>query len=183
MDNLRLFISLPLEDKTAQRLNKEFKRLTLPWEKLKPVAIQDMHLTLKFLGDTPLDKLPEIISALETVQLDVENLDLKISGTKIFSPHRPQVIVLNITNNPALQELYQQIEESLFKAALAHKEMKQFSPHITLARVKQAASLDEFKALESWQVNQDFHVNHFDLQESVLTTKGPEYTILQSFDL
>lgn len=183
MDTFRLFISLPVETTVASKLITEFKRLDLPWSKLKTVPAKDLHLNLKFLGDTTLDKLPDIINALEKVDLNINSFDLKIVGAKIFNPQRPQVIFLNLADSLELQALYQQIEQELFNTGLAHKEMKRFSPHLTLCRVKQAATLEEFKALETWQVTKDFSVNHFTLQESVLTPQGPEYTILQSFDL
>lgn len=183
MDNLRLFISLPLEPGLSKRLLSDFKRLDLPWSKLKVVPAQDLHLTLKFLGDTPLLKLPEIISALEKVDINLDNFDLSINGVKIFNPQRPQVIVLSFEDNKELQLLYGQIEAELFKANLAHKEMKKFTPHVTLARVKQAANIDEFNNLQKWTPQRDFSVNHFNLQESLLTAQGPEYSILQSFNL
>jgi 2'-5' RNA ligase len=183
MDSFRLFISLPVEAGVASKLLKEFKRLDLPWEKLKTVEAKDLHLTLKFLGDTALEKLPDIINALENIDLNINNLDLKISKAKIFNPQRPQVIVLGLAENLELMALYQAIEDELFSAGIAHKEMKRFSPHITLARVKQAATIEEFKTINDWQIEKEFSVNHFDLQESVLSSHGPEYNILQSFNL
>lgn len=183
MDSFRLFISLPVEVGVASKLLKEFKRLDLPWEKLKTVEAKDLHLTLKFLGDTPLEKLPDIINALENINLNINNLDLKISQAKIFNPQRPQVIVLGLAENLELMALYQAVETELFEAGIAHKEMKKFSPHLTLARVKQAATIEEFKAIENWQIEKDFSVNHFNLQESVLSSTGPEYNVLQSFNL
>lgn len=183
MDTFRLFISLAVEPGLASRLLKEFRRLDLPWEKLKTIEAKDLHLTLKFLGDTPLEKLPEIINALENVDLNINNFDLKINKAKIFSPQRPQVVVLNLAESLELNALYQAIEEELFDAGIAHKEMKRFSPHLTIARVKQAASAEEFKALDDWKIDKDFSLNHFDLQESILSAKGPSYNVLQSFTL
>ena len=183
MDYFRLFISLPMEPSLAKKIVKEFHGLDLPWQKLKNVNPDQLHLTLKFLGDTPLDKIPLLIDTLEKIKNDISQLDLNIKQAILIQPHRPQVISLEINQNQDLQILYDNIEQSLFTAGLKHKEMRRFLPHITLARIKQSAEEKEFAPLKKWSLNQSFSVNHFDLQESRLTPQGPIYNILQSFNL
>ena len=78
MDQARLFISLPLEGALTRDIHKGFESLDLPWEKLKIVEPDNMHLTLKFLGPTPIEKIPDIINALQKIKLSV-NLVLLIS--------------------------------------------------------------------------------------------------------
>lgn len=183
MDYFRLFISLPVETTLAKKIMAEFQSLDLPWEKLKNINPEQLHLTLKFLGDTPLDKIPLLVATLEKIKTDLSQLDLNINQAILIQPHRPQVVSLQMKPSQNLQILYDAIEQNLFTAGLAHKEMRRFLPHLTLARIKQSATEKEFAALKKWTINKSFSVNHFDLQESQLTPRGPIYTTLQSFNL
>jgi RNA 2',3'-cyclic 3'-phosphodiesterase len=182
MENIRLFISISLEESLTTSLQKKFQTLALPWEKLKPVDPKILHLTLKFLGDVPVDKLPDLIEALSKVA-GTEPIELQVKGTSIIDAHKPRILRLDFEDSPKLQVLYDSIEQVLFDAGLAHKEIRKFSPHITLARIKQQAEIGEFKEFDDWQVKKIFSISHFELQESVLTRKGPEYTVLQTFDI
>ena len=183
MNMKRLFIALPIEAGFSRQLLKNFGTLDLPWEKLKIVDFEQLHLTLKFLGDTPLDKLPEIIKALNEIKIGTKDIELNIYQTKIFNPARPQVLSLSIKENLNLQKLYDAIDQKLFDKSLAHKEIRKFTPHLTLARIKKSADLKEFDAFTNWPVNKIFSISYFELIESELTSKGPVYTVLQIFDL
>ena len=59
-----------------------------------------MNLTLKFLGDTPLEKLPKLIEALGDLKIKMGDIELNIDQSKIFNPKRPQVLNLSIKDNP-----------------------------------------------------------------------------------
>ncbi len=183
MENRRLFISLPLEPALTKQIIKKFQQLDLPWEKLKIVDPQHIHITLKFLGDTPIDRIPEIIDVLNQVSMKIDYLDLDITRTVVFNKTRPQVLSLEIAPNQKLQNLQAAIEELLYQAGLANKDMRRFSPHLTLARVKQSADFAEFKNFLDWPIKSSFTSSYFELQESELTKQGPEYNVLQTFDL
>ncbi len=183
MDQARLFISLPLEGALTRDIHKGFESLDLPWEKLKIVEPDNMHLTLKFLGPTPIEKIPDIINALQKIKLSEDNIELITDKTQIFNEKRPQVLSIGLQTNETLQELYNKIDQSLFDAGLAHKEVRRFKPHLTIARVKQSATMDEFTDWQNFKTNKIFSINSFVLIESVLSKKGPHYTTLQSFDL
>lgn len=183
MENLRLFVSIPVEGALSKAIFKQFKSLDLPWEKLKASELDQLHLTIKFLGDTPLEKLPELISVLQDIDTHISHLELQIKGPVIFNDKRPQTLVLKIEDNQKLQQLYNAIDEALFTAGLANKEIRKFSAHLTLARVKQSAKFEEFKNFSNWQMIGNFSVSYFELQQSELSRSGPEYTVLQTFDL
>jgi len=182
MENIRLFISISLETGLSRDIYKRFQSLDLPWEKLRPVDPQILHLTLKFLGNTPVEKIPDLINALSSLE-KTEAIDIEIKGASVLDPRRPRILRLDFADNPKLQQLYDDIEQVLFDDGLAHKEVRKFTPHITLARIKQQAEVGEFKEFSDWKINRNFSVGTFELQESILTKKGPEYTVLQSFDI
>lgn len=183
MGTKRLFISLPLDQTTSKDIHKKFSNLKLPWEKIRTVRPEQLHLTLKFLGDTDIDNIPFLINSLNKVKIGTDDIQLNIYQTQIFSPERPKILNLGIKIEHNLRKLYDQIENMLFDEGLAPKESRQFSAHITLARVKKTASLEEFENFNSWSINKFFYVSHFELQESTLSKNGPEYTVLQTFNL
>jgi len=183
METKRLFIAMPVETSLSKDILKKFSSLNLPWEKLKKVTVEQLHLTLKFLGDFPIDKIPELLNTLEAVDIGVSDIELHINQTQVFNPHRPKVLALSIEANPKLQKLYDEIEQILFDEGLAHKEVRRFSAHLTLARIKQSADFEEFREFNNWEISKKLFVSHFELKESELSKTGPEYTTLQTFDL
>ncbi len=183
MEQLRLFISLPVDPGLAKKLHKQFCQLDLPIDRMRLVLPEQMHLTLKFLGAVPLDKLPEIIASLEQIKSTGQTIDLSLERAVASPASRPEVIFIKVAKNPELDALYQKIEQNLFQSGLANLESRQFTPHLTLARIKQKIEPAEFAALSSWQSNDQFTVNYFYLMQSELTPRGPIYTNLQTFDL
>lgn len=183
MEQLRLFISLPLDLGLAKKLHKQFNQLALPTEGMRLVLPDQMHLTLKFLGNVPLDKLPEIISSLENIQSTGDPIDLSLEEVVASPSLYPEVIFIRIKENANLTALYNKIEKNLFASGLANMESRKFTPHLTLARIKSKVEPEQLEALKSWKVADQFAVNYFYLMQSELTPKGPIYTNLQSFDL
>ncbi len=182
MENKRLFVSLAVDPAVARDICKNFQKLNLPWDKIKTVPADKMHLTLKFLGDTPLQSLPALIDCLTDLDQKIEPFEIIIRQAIIFG-HQPRVLSLKVEDNDKLNRLYQAIDQKLFDCGLAHHEMRKYSPHLTLARVKRSAKLEEFDQFIRWSVNKSFAVGSFELMESQLDKNGPEYTILNSFDL
>lgn len=183
MDTKRLFIALPVDPTISKDIIKKFKSLNLPWEKLKIVQPEQIHLTLKFLGDFNIEKIPDLLNSLNKINLGIEDMEIYIDQTQIFNPRQPKVLALSIKNNSELQKLYNKIEQVLFDDGLAHKEIRRFSAHLTLARIKQSADFEEFAEFNNWEINKSFFTSYFELKESELTKMGPEYTTLQTFDL
>ena len=183
MNNARLFIDLPVEPAVAKQIFKEFDKLDLPWSKLKTTKVNQLHITLKFLGDTSLEKIPEIINVLDSIDFKAENLELEINKPLVFNNNNPRVLTLGLKDNKDLVKLFNSIDQVLYDAGLAHKETRRFTAHLTLARVKQAAKLEEFNDFVKWNIQTFFSPTYFELQESKLTKLGPDYTVLQTFDL
>jgi len=183
MGTKRLFIALPVDPMISKDIMKKFSDLDLPWEKIKPVRSEQIHLTLKFLGEFSIENIPALIDSLNKVKLGIKDLELSIDQTQIFSPDRPKVLNLAIKNNPQLQKLYDQIEHILFEDGLANKEGRRFSAHLTLGRIKKNLNFDDLASFNDWTINKSFYISYFELQESNLTKNGPEYSTLQTFDL
>lgn len=174
---------MPIEPAVTKKIFSRFRQLDLPWDKLKVVSPGTFHLTIKFLGDTPIEKLDQIIEALSDVKIDQDFIEMHIDNPKIIGGNHPRVLTLSLEENSQLQKLYDQIEDILFDAGIAHKEVRRFFPHLTLARVKKATDASELKDFANMNIDYHFSVTNFDLQDSELTKQGPIHTVLQNFSL
>ncbi len=183
MDNKRLFISIPVDQFIIKKINTKLYNLNLPWEKIKKIKPENIHITLKFLGDTSIEKIPIIIASLQQATKEFGGLNLEIEKTNIFNKNNPRTLVLIFKENKNLNKLFIKIEEILFNNGISNKENKKFKPHITIARIKKPSKLKEFKEYINYKIQGNSEVSYIELIESEITKKGPNYTVLQIFDL
>ena len=174
----RLFIGISLPDYIKQSLSV----INLKQPGFKPVAYNNIHLTLKFIGDADEPLAKEITSALSTITTPPFKLSIQSVGR--FPPRgKPQVFWAGLGDaHPALFQLQAQIEESLQPLGIG-PEKRRFHPHITLARcrnvsAKKAAVLtDKHRELTSPQ----FEVKSYKLYRSILKPEGALYHIEKEF--
>lgn len=135
---LRTFIAIELEEPLriaiAQVQNK-LKRQTPPGS-VKWVAADGIHLTLKFLGDTPASRVLEIVTALEAACAGARPFEISVEGRGCFPNfHRPRVIWVAVRESgQMLARLQMAIERHVAPLGWPTEE-RRFSPHLTLGRV------------------------------------------------
>jgi len=179
----RLFIAVRyIPSNEIKELIGEFK-LKLIDENIKWVVINDIHLTLRFLGDVDLSILPELTKVLEKISMNVDTFNLEVIGTGAFFRGKyPSIIFLNLKPNNILINLVDRISDAILKLGFI-KEERNFKAHITLGRVKYLDDVDLFNDLLNIECKESFKVESIDLYESKLTPKGPKYSILKEFAL
>ena len=182
----RLFIAIPVEfqAKTIEHINDIKDEL---WsEKIRWVDTGNVHLTLKFLGDTPEELIDEIDASLNEIVENFSATSLNINGLGVFpNIHRPRVIWLGLSENEILSELYAQIEKQMQVLGF-EPENRPFSPHLTLGRVKFLHNIRQLDRLIAKYKNfhfQDLPVKKVILYESILRPQGPLYTALGTYNL
>jgi 2'-5' RNA ligase len=135
-----------------------------------------------------LDKLDSIIQTVTKVCQNHGNFELTIDQPKIFpvtdDQSRPaRILNVSFQHNKTLQELYDKIEDALWQTGLAHKETRRFTPHLTVARIKQSTPIAEFKEFLTWPIDGTLPIDYIELQESILEKTGPTYFVLSTFNL
>lgn len=174
----RLFTAVHIPPTDAITETLDHFRAELEGERINWVSPANMHLTLKFFGDTPMrDELP-IKKALETAGKEAEPFSFHINGCGVFgNPRMPRVIWLGIRHAAGLVALYDTINKHL--KPLGHKpDKKVFVPHLTIARVKHLANHAGLEELLAGYEKEDFGkvtVNRFTLYQSILKPTGPTY--------
>jgi 2'-5' RNA ligase len=192
MDMYRLFIAVPLPESLLKRLGDVQYRLQgkVPHRSVRWVRAEGVHLTLKFLGDTPRDRIPTIQEALTVVARNAPVCELTVEGLGCFpSPRRPRVVWVGVREPTGrLKALWTAVEEGMM--AIGYKpERHGFSPHLTLGRVRRRTSREDQQqigeAITGTTVDQlaVFTADRFALIRSVLKPTGAEYTTLATFRL
>jgi 2'-5' RNA ligase len=183
---IRCFIAVPLEQELKDGIAVTVADLKRSDADVKWVRTENLHLTLKFLGDTDEGFLPALQEGLSTVASMHGPFTVSLQGLGLF-PRKgaPRVAWIDINNYLELAGLQHDIEEALFTLGIK-KEDRPFSPHLTIGRVRSQrnakALLEGLQALD----NRDFgtlRIRSFSLMKSELRQAGPEYTTLKEFDL
>lgn len=143
---------------------------------------EQIHLTLRFLGDTPDEHLPAVTAALAGIDTPPP-LDLRLDGLTAFpSRRRPRVLVARIAPNDELMSLQQRIEDAVQHLGF-EPEARPFRPHLTLARFQRADARAVHDFLRTHTAAATFTANAFHLYASTLTPSGAVHERLASFPL
>lgn len=153
---------------------------------LKVVRTDQLHLTLKFLGDTEEGLVPEIATAIRDATEEVRPFEIRIVGTGAFpSLGRINVVWVGIEGASPLAKVTNALEVPL-EALGFPRERRPWTAHVTLARAKGRPDLDRVRAVLEAHANQAFGTASVDavhLKKSVLTPRGAEYSIVETVQL
>ena len=180
-DSIRSFIAFDVDSGEILRLISEVqKKLVDSGGDLKLVNPSNIHLTLRFLGDIPLSKVDRIFKEMEEVTFSP--FDVEIGGVGVFpNLNRLRVIWTGLQKGTdELRDIFRQLEPRL--CGLGFKPERRFSSHITLARVRSARSKTQLANCITTLQNYQFGVLRLSclkLKKSVLTPRGPIYSILR----
>ena len=191
METIRSFIAIELPEQIRNDIGSLQSRLKTGGQNwLKWVSPDSVHLTLKFLGDIDSEKIPEITQAIGESVSGISPFRLRVKGLGVFpNMKRIQVVWVGLTGDlDKLQKIQENIEFNL--AVLDYpEEGRQFTPHLTLARVKYAAPApeqDKFAVLlnsTAFESAAEVAVNSISLMKSQLTPRGAIYNRVGSVPL
>ena len=179
---MRLFIAIEVPEDVKGYLSAVQEKISNDVaNKIRPVNKNQIHLTLKFLGEVQQDKAEKIKNELKKIAFSPFSVCLDKIG--VFpSESYIRVVWVGLKPEEPVLELQKTIDESLKKM---FKKEKDFKAHITLARVKFIGNKEEFvEKLKKIKVeNKKIEVNNFKLVRSTLTPQVPVYEEVESFDI
>ncbi|HYM12036.1 MAG TPA: RNA 2',3'-cyclic phosphodiesterase [Bryobacterales bacterium] len=181
---MRLFAALDLSREVEAKLVELLERLR-PAAKLRWSPAENLHLTLKFIGEFPGERLEELRAALGGVAM--APIEARVAGLGFFPNARgPRVFWAGVEAGAELAELAARIEAALEPLGIA-REKRAYSPHLTLARVPEDARLDGLRETIG-KLQEDgavafgaFRAERFYLYESTLAAGGSVYTRIAEF--
>ncbi len=179
---MRLFTGIDLPEVVLEPLERLLARLR-PTAHLKWSPIDNLHITTKFIGGWPEDKLDALKTALGAVAKRPP-IGITIGSLGWFpNPHKPHVFWAGVHGGSALSGLARDIEQALDPLGIA-AETKAYTPHLTLARISQPAPLSGIQQavakLESMEFGR-FEAQRFYLYLSHPGAAGSVYTKLSEF--
>jgi len=151
---------------------------SLSHERIKWVEPENIHLTLKFFGETDESQIPAICQAFATAAAPLKPFTLKIADIGIFGSHYdPKIIWFSIEKQQELQNLAQRIFTELAKHGW-ETGRQNFVPHLTIGRIREIKDKPLFqKIIKKYQTIeiQEEQVSELILYESILRREGPLY--------
>jgi 2'-5' RNA ligase len=163
--------------------------LTRLIEQLRPAArihwspAANLHITTKFIGEWPAERLDELNIALQKMAAR-EPIPIEVRGLGFFpNPHSPRVFWAAVHAGPELATLAQLTDQTLHALGVP-AETRPFSPHLTLARIKEPVPLQALRQTIASLPSTDFGAftaDRFHLYLSQLNPKGSVYTRLSEY--
>lgn len=149
----------------------------------RPVPEDQLHLTLKFIGEVDSALLHDIKDALHSV--DHRQFNLRLQGVGHFPPRgMPKVIWAGLEETAEIISLRNKVEKQLAEIGI-ERERRKFSPHLTLCRLRNTPlkRVTRFLTENALLATPEFAVTEFHLYSSILTPKGAVHTIEDSVSL
>ncbi len=174
----RLFIAVKIAP--SRPLRKILTRLGMLGRVVKPIGADNLHLTLKFLGETELALVPQISDFVSAAVGRQPAFSMQLEGLGVF-PHvrRPSVIWVGTRGGEPLVEIAVSLERLLEPLGFS-KERRAFHPHITVARIRSKPP-DELATMLDAEQATDFgstDIASIELYQSELSSDGARYTVL-----
>lgn len=183
---MRAFIAIELPEEIRREIAYIQEELKQAEADVKWVIPENIHLTLKFLGNVPDDKIEKIKTTLDIIATAHKKFETSLFKIGVFPKlEYPRVVWIGVDKNCALiEEIASKVEDKCESIGFP-KEDRPFSAHLTIGRVrspKNKGVLKE-KMLSISVKPHSFIVDKLMLFQSTLTPKGPIYTTLHQFPL
>lgn len=172
---MRVFIAIDIPEESIKEIRKI--QALLPKFEGKKTEPNNLHLTLKFLGDVDPRNVRQIRQKLREIKFKI--FETEIDSLGVFYPQSIRIIWLHMSNCDGLQNEIDKKLMGMFEPE------NRFMSHLTIARVKYVKDKDKFlRGLEKIKFGKiKFKVENFKLKKSTITERGSIYEDLESYNL
>ncbi|WP_152046990.1 RNA 2',3'-cyclic phosphodiesterase [Aureimonas psammosilenae] len=174
----RLFVALEISRDAALRLS--MLKGGLPCARW--IDQENYHITLRFIGDVDARFADEAVAALDRIEAPA--FEVQLAGLDAFGSRKPHSIYAGVSPNPALEALQGDVDRALRRIGLA-PDPKKFTPHVTLARLRQPKSEEVARYLSGRGDfrSEPFRASRFVLFSSKDSVGGGPYLVEEAFEL
>lgn len=177
---MRLFVAVNFTAKDRQRMHRAARRLREAELPIRWEEVDQLHLTLKFLGEVRPETGERVREAVARVAEKTPPFTLRMQGAGAFPTlRRPRIIWLAAEASPELRCLKHDLEWELAPLGF-EREVRAFHPHVTLGRAQKEARAGDFRDFEELVAGLSFKaeipVRTVDLMESHLSRRGARYS-------
>jgi 2'-5' RNA ligase len=181
---MRLFTGIALAPNVVERLSALLGALR-PAARLNWSRVENLHITCKFIGTWPDDRLSDLSAALKAAPVSGA-IPIQIARFGYFpNPHHPHSLFAGVQAGPKLAELVCAIDQALLQLGLA-AETRPYHPHVTLARIKGTSDIRQLReriaGIADFEFG-EFDAHQFHLYQSRPSDRGSIYVKLATYDL
>ena len=189
MQTIRSFISVPITTQISSAAKRIIKRLKPFDSGIKWVPLDNLHLTLKFLGEVDNTEVHDVCKSIRRVTETVSPFELTFAGTGGFpNADRPRILYAGVSDpSGELVRMVSGLEREL--ANLGFKpEPRDYTPHLTLGRTRSNSGragdelLSEMRQMGDVELG-EMVVEQVQLMASFLDKAGPTYQVMDTIDL
>lgn len=179
---IRAFVAIPLPEEVNRSLTAA--QAGLPTG--RPVAPENFHITVAFLGEHPEPVIEDVHFALDSIRAPA--FDLTLDGLGLFGGERPRSLHAEVRPEPRLSHLREKVLQAARGAGL-RMDRTRYNPHVTLARFNNGLKGEDAEKMRTFTVRRmafkagPFGVTEFVLYRSTLGRNGPIYEDLATYPL
>ena len=189
MKTIRTFVAIPLGDQVKREAIRLIERLRHPDDRIKWVPTDNLHLTLKFLGEVDNTEVPSVCNVVQDACRDRDPFELHFAGTGGFPDlDRPRVLYVAIEDESrGLTEIVSELETGY--ADLGFKpESRDYTPHLTIGRTKGGRGKASEEVIARMRAAQQLEIGRMVVESvhviaSFLDKQGPTYQVMGSVEL
>ncbi len=183
---MRTFVAIEIEPLIKDEIASLIYELSITRERVSWVKRESIHLTLKFLGEIDEKRLKEISERLKKTTSKIKPFRIKLEGAGWFPERssKPRVLWIGVKYPDELKNLWKEIEREMEQIGFK-PEGREFSPHITIGRVKEGGSINKVTEILNKYLKSTFgemEVRRIILFQSVLKPDGAEYRPIERFE-
>ena len=182
---IRSFVALDIPSQVKRELGGIIGKLQRLGGNVKWVRPENLHVTLKFLGEVEPEGLEEIYRVVEKSIRGIKAFPFSLSGAGIFpNPRRPRVFWIGIKEGGELAKLSRLLDEGLETLGFP-REKRGFSPHLTIGRARTPQGLERLteEVVRMGYSSEGLEATSLFVMKSKLTPQGPIYSPLREFKL
>ena len=180
--SLRVFLALDLDEPVKKQLIRLRQRLDASAADVRWVHSQQIHLTMKFLGDISDKMAVDICRLCQNVAAEFEPFEFEVSRAGCFANHgKPRVLWVGVLDpSGSVRRLHERLEKTLAPLGL-RRELRAFKPHVTLGRVRSGKNAQDLR--DAVKKNEDFEAgiqlaSQITIYSSELAPDGPTHTVI-----
>jgi len=186
MKTIRTFVAVEMPETVREQFRDVEARLKQADAHVKWVEPYNIHITLKFLGDTTENQLEKLYRGVEEGAAGRKAFTMGLAGLGVFpNMKRPRVVWIGVKEgSDPLTDLHGGLEEAIARQGFL-RENRTFSSHLTIGRVKSPRGIETLiEAIKATPFrSESFEINEVVVMKSTLTPDGPIYTPLRTIGL
>jgi 2'-5' RNA ligase len=181
----RIFIAVVISEDIRRIVYEQSRKAFAAREQIRIIPPENIHITLKFLGDTRDEDIGRIINAVSAAVSGHKSFEYSLEDRigAFPSTGRAKIAFIGINRGrDHISSLYESIEDKLYSLGI-EKEKRSFHPHITIARIKKPSDIGSVK----WEITDlkgySPEASSVAVFESILGRRGARYIIIERFVL